>query len=97
MVTNITKPAIKNKGFADAQVIYDWQLIVGDFLAKCTTPLKVTYPLNKNAGGTLHIEVISAQAPIIQTLEPEIIEKLASYFGYKAIDRIRLVHSSKIY
>jgi len=95
VIERVTKTAIKNKGFTDAQVIYDWQIIVGDFLAKHTTPLKITYPHNKNTDGTLHIEVISATAPIIQTLEPEIIEKIASYFGFKAIEKIRLIHSSR--
>ena len=94
LINNATKEAIRKKGFASAQIVYDWPLIVGDFLARNTTPLKITFPLNKNIDGTLHIEVISAQAPIIQTLEQEIIEKIATYFGFRAVQRIKLVHSS---
>lgn len=95
LIDNATKTAIRQKGFASAQIVTEWELIVGGYLAKHTTPLKITYPINKNVDGTLHIEVISAQAPIIQTLEVEIIEKIATYFGYRAIQRIKLVHSSR--
>jgi hypothetical protein len=94
LVDNATRDAIRKKGFASAQIIYEWEQIVGPFLAKNTTPLKITYPINKNVDGTLHIQVISAQAPIIQTLEVEIIEKIATYFGFKAVQRIKLIHGS---
>lgn len=92
----ITKPLMRKAGFATPKIISEWPLIVGDYLAQHTTPLKITYPANKGADGTLHIEVVSAQAPIIQQLQPEIIERIAAYLGYKAIVRIKLIHSNKL-
>jgi hypothetical protein len=94
LVTDLTKTAIRNKGFASAQIIYDWEAIVGGYLAKHTTPIKIAMPMNKNTDGVLHIQVVSSVAPIIQTLEPEIIEKIATYFGFKAVARIKLVHKA---
>ncbi len=92
LVKNIAKESIRKKGFATAQIIFDWNLIIGDELAKYTTPLKVHYPTGKTAGGTLHIEVEHAQALHVQQLEPLIIEKIATYFGFRAVDKLKLIH-----
>jgi hypothetical protein len=95
-VQNITKPIIRKNGFVTPQIIFDWSVIVGDYLAEFTTPLKITFPAQKNANGCLHIEVIGAQAPVVQSLEQEIIEKIAVYFGFKAITKIKLLHSREL-
>jgi len=87
---------MRKNGFVTPQIIYDWPLIAGEYLAKYTNPIKITYPTGKNIEGTLHIEVISAQAPLIQQLQPEIIDKISSYFGFKAVARIKLIHSNKL-
>ncbi len=87
---------MRRNGFVTPQIIYDWPLIAGEYLAKYTNPTKITYPAGKTAGGTLHIEVISAQAPLVQQLQPEIIEKICGYFGFKAVARIKLIHSNKL-
>ena len=87
---------MRKNGFVTPRIIFDWKLIVGEYLAKYTTPLKIHFPANKNHDGTLHIEVISAQSPIIQQLQPEIIEKIAVYCGFKAVARIKLIHTNKL-
>ena len=95
-IQNITKPIMRKNGFVTPKIIFDWPLIVGEYLAKYTTPIKIHYPASKNCDGTLHIEVISAQSPIIQQLQPEIIEKIAVYCGFRAVARIKLIHTNKL-
>ena len=92
-VQNITKNVIRKHGFATAKIIFDWEIIVGPELAKYTTPVKVSYPTNKNSSGTLHIKTISAQSPIIQQMQHEIIEKIATYFGFRAVEKIKLIQT----
>lgn len=95
-VQTVTKPLMRKNGFVTPQIIFDWPLIVGDYLAESTTPIKINFPKNKNCDGVLFIEVIGAQAPIIQQLESEIIEKIAIYFGFKAVAKIKLIHSGEM-
>jgi hypothetical protein len=96
LIQHIVKPTIRKNGFITAQIIFDWPLIVGDYLAKYTTPLKVAFPANKSTDGVLHIDVIGAQAMIIQQLEQDIIGKISTYFGYKAVSRLKLIHSNRL-
>jgi hypothetical protein len=96
LIQHIVKPTIRKNGFITAQIIFDWDIIVGDYLAKYTTPIKVAFPANKSTDGVLHIEIIGAQAMILQQMEQDIIGKISGYFGYKAVSKIKLIHSNRL-
>lgn len=44
--------------------------------------------------GVLHLEVSSAAALFIQHEEPQIVQRLNSYFGYRVVARLKLVHGA---
>lgn len=67
----------------------EWQEIVGTALAGGSAPEKLS-PGRDGKGGTLDIRVDSALALELQHLQPQIIERVNAYFGYGAVERIRL-------
>jgi hypothetical protein len=65
----------------------NWIAIVGsDFAGKCT-PEKITY---STRGGMLMLRVASQHALEISYLSGIILEKIAVYFGYKAVAELKL-------
>ncbi|MGE3713151.1 MAG: DUF721 domain-containing protein [Alphaproteobacteria bacterium] len=89
----VTRPAFAQKGLAGSRIISDWQKIAGPHMASHCTPQKVSFPRDKTTEGTLTIAVEPGFAPQLQHMQPLLLEKLAVYFGYRAIDRIRISHT----
>jgi hypothetical protein len=87
----IAKATLSKHGFDAADVITRWPDIVGPELAAHTAPRKLTFPKGVNAGGTLHVQVAGAAATELQHTEPQVIERINTYFGYRAVARLRLV------
>lgn len=87
-----TKPFFIQRGFAEGRIITDWNIIVGSALGQCSQPKKLSFPKEKRSGGILYVEVYdSGMATQMVYLEPMIIEKIATYFGYKAVGKIKLI------
>lgn len=87
------RPALKHYGFAESRILTDWPIIIGEYLGQYTNVQRVMFPKQGQSGGTLYIEVYhSGLATELVYLEPVILEKIATYFGYKAIDTIKWVH-----
>ena len=62
-------------------------------LAARSLPERVTRPADGQGGGTLHVRIASgALAVELQHLEPLIVERINTYFGYRAVARLKLVH-----
>lgn len=93
LVTYIAKPAYKQRGFAEQRIITDWPMIVGELVARYSQPKKLSFPKEAREHGVLLIEVYdSAFATELHFLGPLIIDKLAAYFGYKAVGSITIQH-----
>jgi hypothetical protein len=86
----VTKDALKKRGFFEYRLIEEWPLIVGEHMARYSSPLKVSFEINKRTDGVLHIQVGSAMALEFQHLQPIILDRISTYFGYKAIARLTL-------
>ncbi len=87
----ITKPLFNKRGLADGTIVTQWTAIVGDAMAKFTAPERITYPLRDRRGGTLYLKVANGSfATELVHLEPQLIERINGYFGYKAIDKIHI-------
>lgn len=85
------KPICQKKGIAQTRIITDWHNIIGKDYAIFSQPRKIKFPLGSKANGILHIEVYdSSIAMQISYIKPQILEKLATYFGYKAICDIKI-------
>lgn len=94
----LTRAAFKRHGFSEAHILSHWPDIVGPELATMTSPerLKASGRASDSAkqpktGGTLIVRVDGPVAVELAHLEPQIIERINSYYGYRAIGRLKLV------
>lgn len=89
----LTRPVLKAKGLAGSRILTEWNAIVGEALSQHCIPEKLTFPPGKKVGGTLAIAVENGFAPQLQHMQPVMLERLATYFGYKAVERITISHT----
>ena len=88
----ITSQALKKHGFLNFKIISDWHLIIGPDLARFTVPLRIDFPYDQTSQGVLYVACSNPGFSLeIQASEGSIINKLSTYFGYKAISRIKVV------
>jgi hypothetical protein len=93
-VDQVVKPVYKKHGFAESRILTEWAAIVGAELADCSVPQKITFSRGKREGGTLYILVSGARALELQHMQPLILDKIATYFGYPAISRLTFMQTS---
>lgn len=93
IVEPLTRPVLKAQGLAGSRILTEWESIVGPTLSRHCVPEKLSFPPGKKVGGTLTISTESGFATELQHMQPIIIERLASYFGYSAVTRITISHS----
>ena len=79
-------PAARRRGFAAATMLAEWRLVVGPALAARCQPT-----LLEARGGVLHLQAGGAAALEIQHATPQLIERVNTYFGFRAVRRVRLV------
>lgn len=95
-VTQVAGKALGKRGLAFGALITDWPSIVGQQLSLRTAPDKLSFPRGKREDATLHIRAMGAIALELQHLEPQIIERINSFFGYRAVVKIRLIHAAPV-
>ncbi len=86
----VTGPLFRKRGFAEAGMLTDWPEIMGKVLALRTMPQRISYPKGERSDGTLYIRVESAWATELQHLSPQVIERINSYFGYRAVAQLAI-------
>ena len=73
-----------------------WAAVVGEELARLSAPVKLSFgtPGAKDVGarvkGTLQLRVAPGTAVEFQHLEPVIVERINTFFGYRAVARLAL-------
>ena len=102
LVPKLTKQVFQRHGFATASLITDWPTVIGpDLAAKCQ-PVKLKWPRTGQAqsvavgdterpGGTLQLAVEPAFALEIQHRLGLIQDRINCHYGYRAVDRIRII------
>lgn len=90
-VPRIAAPALGKRGFGEAQLISQWPAIIGAALAAKVTPDKLSYARGERRDGTLRLRVAPAVALEVQHREPQLLERINSFFGYRAVARLVLV------
>lgn len=83
-------PAMRRRGFAEATILAEWQTVVGEVIGRESIPLRLVHNRDRNDAANLHIRVSGAFAPEVQHLEPQIVERINAYFGYRAVERLTL-------
>ena len=82
----VTENIYRERGFASAGVLNNWAAIVGKELARHTIPERL------GQDGTLHLRIDGPLATELKHQEPQILERIASYFGYRAVKRLSLIN-----
>jgi hypothetical protein len=90
LISKITDPAIRKRGFVHTEIINRWAAIVGEELAEASVPQRISYPSRQGEPAMLQVRVDSARATELQHMTPLVIERVNTYFGYRAIGGMRL-------
>jgi hypothetical protein len=104
-VPKLTQTAFEKFGFSIVALLTDWPTIVGPKLAQYTVPDRIKWPRGvehhdgeptngPRRGATLCILVEPARALDVQYQGALIIDRINSYFGYRAIAELRLQQES---
>ncbi len=88
VLPKVAEAALRKRGFSAVEIITNWREIVGPELADEASPDRLAFPRGARSQGTLHVTAPGAVALEIQHLEPLIIERINTYFGYGAVCRI---------
>lgn len=92
-VPRIAAPILGKRGLAEAQLIAEWASIMGADLAENVSPDRLSFQRGERRDGTLHLRVASGFALEIQHREPQLIERINAFFGYRAVARLHLVQA----
>ncbi|MBB44198.1 MAG: hypothetical protein CMM44_10600 [Rhodospirillaceae bacterium] len=87
-------PALQKRGFHRSEIISHWEEIVTPVFAIHTSPEKLVFPRDRRTGGTLTIQTPAPLALEIQHSEQLLLERVNTFFGYRAVDKIILKHST---
>lgn len=87
LLGKLVSPAFRRQGFTQADVITKWPLIVGPLLAEHSLPERLRSGAD---GGTLTVTVAGSYGLELQHLQPVIIDRINSYFGYRAVARLNI-------
>jgi hypothetical protein len=85
----LTREATRHRGFINSRILLEWHKIIPDGMNEMVRPLQIRRDL-KNNEAVLVVLVSSATALTIQHYEPQIIERLNSYFGFAAVTKLQL-------
>ncbi|MCC6777642.1 MAG: DUF721 domain-containing protein [Hyphomicrobiales bacterium] len=88
------RDAFARQGFASTALVTRWDEIVGADIAAHSQPEKIQWPRpfadQSPAPGTLWLRVEGPTAIEIQHLSSVILERVNRFFGWQAVDRLRL-------
>ncbi len=90
----LSTPAMRRYGFAHTKLIAEWPTIAGPTYARMSSPVKLSFAPDKRIGGTLTLAVDGPAALQIQHVSDLIITAVNRFFGYKAVERLRLVQTN---
>jgi len=84
-LAKVTAPLVRRRGFREVRVVSDWPELVGPALAAHSVPERLS------RDGVLKVRVASGWALDLAHLEPLLIERIATFYGYRAVTRLALV------
>lgn len=90
LMPEIGRTAFRRFGFVQSSVVTRWPEIVGEANARVCAPEAIRFPPGEKSNGTLELVVLPAYAPLIQHVVPEIVERVNRFFGYRAVERVKL-------
>jgi hypothetical protein len=105
-VARVLDPSARVRGFATTALLSEWPAIVGAELAQFTLPDRVAWPRRREdgeeaspqrgwrgEGAILVLRVEGPRAIEVQHRSGQILERVNSYFGYRAIAELRILQA----
>ena len=90
----LTGKALGRRGLAFGGLLAEWPSIVGARLAERTAPFRIVFPHGQRENAVLHLRVATSVALDLQHLEPQIVERINGFFGYRAVAKLKLIHAT---
>jgi hypothetical protein len=84
LIPPLVRPAFRKRAPATAQILADWEAIMGPAIAVVTTPRKLF-------AGTLSIACVGPVAMELQHLAPTLIGRINAHMGQIIVSRLRFV------
>ena len=99
LVSGVLDPLMQQRAGMTMQLVMAWEEIAGHIHADYTRPEKLEWPRQMSDDdpfqpATLRIACEGARAIYLQHESGMIIERVNSFFGFNAIDRIKIVQKS---
>lgn len=99
-VAATARAVFKARGFQQDHILRHWPEIVGASLAEMSMPEKLVFPRgraeerpSRAEGGTLTVRVDGPASLEFSHQEPQILERINGYYGYRAVTRLKLVQA----
>jgi hypothetical protein len=87
----VASPVLGKRGFSEAQLIAQWPAVIGEALARHMAPERISFARGGRRDGTLRLRVEPGFALEAQHREPQLLERINAFFGYRAVARLALV------
>jgi hypothetical protein len=91
----LAKAAFEKHGFAQAELLSQWAVIVGDDVAAISRPEKIQWPRkgteSARTGGTLVIRAAAGRSLDLHYKMPKMINQINQFFGYEAVVAIKVL------
>lgn len=95
-VQPLVKQLLGTGGLIMLELLSHWDDIVGAELAPYALPQKVVFRKNERSNGTLVILTLSgAFAMEVKQREPKILQKINAFFGYPAVDKLKITQTGQ--
>jgi hypothetical protein len=82
---------LRRHGFAQDKLVSQWPELVGPQFAEASLPVKLSFTPGAKRGGTLTVRIEGPLALHMQHVQDVILDRINRFFGYKAVERLRLV------
>lgn len=99
--SRITQKVYADHGQAWAELLSNWENIIGNEIAAYSVPEKISWPTipkerstaskYQKIGGVLTLRVAFGRAIDVQYSTPQIIDKINAYYGYNSIAQIKIL------
>lgn len=94
---NIAKRMLGKKAFVEADIICNWANIVGDEMADFLIPVNISFKKGERSDGVLTIAAAGgAFALEVQLKNKLLIDKVNTFFGYRAVSSIKIIQDPNI-
>jgi len=92
VVPKVTKAAFARRGFAEGAIVTTWPTIIGRELAGRCVPERIARGRDGSGETVLRLRVAGgALATELLHLAPQLIERVNTFFGYRAVTQIGII------